>query len=312
MLISVALPIFNGEPLLRRALESILAQDTELELIISDDRSNDNSLETVARLADPRIHLIRNERNVGIFGNLNRCIQKATGEFIQVFSQDDLMKPGYLLSQVTHLEKYPNAGLVYGTPEYIDGNDNITPLFVADTTPELIEWPLYLWISSHYGTLAPSISSIMFRRGTIDAVGAFDESYQVAGDIEFYNRVAQRYAIVRNLEVLHSVRSHARMTSALPTAGEKYLREEVRLADWYRSHWTKSNYRKISHFRAALRGRYHMGWIARAILRGQFAKALRAGIIFNDLYPIHWAIWWQLCFVLDRKLQPQPEIPAPC
>ena len=69
MLITVALPIYNGKPYLERAIASVLAQDVDLELIISDDRSSDGSLEVAESFADARIRILRNDRNQGIFGN---------------------------------------------------------------------------------------------------------------------------------------------------------------------------------------------------------------------------------------------------
>src|SRR5580658_7133962 len=151
MLVSVALPIYNGLPYLREAISTILAQDIEFELIISDDVSRDGSLEFVQGLSDPRILLLINKTNAGIFGNLNRCITAARGQFIQVFSQDDLMKPDYLASQVRMLRNYPDAGLVYGSPDWIDETGSFISSNVGDNTPEHVDRDLYIWIASHYG-----------------------------------------------------------------------------------------------------------------------------------------------------------------
>src|SRR5581483_8891104 len=96
MLVSIGLPVYNGLPYLREAISTILTQDIEFELIVSDDNSTDGSLEFVRTLSDSRVRVLTNEVNGGIFVNLNRCIDAAQGEYFQVFSQDDLMKPGYL------------------------------------------------------------------------------------------------------------------------------------------------------------------------------------------------------------------------
>jgi glycosyltransferase involved in cell wall biosynthesis len=311
MLITVALPIYNGNPYLEKAITSILAQDVNLELIISDDGSSDGSLDVAEGFADPRIRILRNDRNGGIFGNLNRCISAARGDPIQVFSQDDVMLPGYLASQAALLAKHPDAGLVYGMPERIDEQGRLLGTDDSDGTPERIEWPLYLWISSHYGSLPPSISSIMIPRSTFDAVGLFDPGYPLAGDLEFYNRVAERFPVLFNREVRHAVRTHQLMTSALPTSGARYLREELRLADWYRKHWSEPELEKVRHFRADMRGRYHLGWIRRMAMRGHIAQAAHALRDLNRLYPLRWVMGLQLQRLLGRRGMARPSIPPP-
>jgi GT2 family glycosyltransferase len=248
---------------------------------------------------------------LGIFGNLNRCIAAAAGEFIQVFSQDDLMKPGYLASQVKLLRKHPDAGLVYGTPDYIDEKGALVSSDGRDDTPEVINRDLYLWIASHYGALPPSISSIMIPRRIFEAVGTFNSHFQVAGDIEFYNRVAERFPVVRGIEVLHSVRTHRRMTSALATTGPLYLREELMLENWYRSRWNAKDYRKIKRFRSAARGAFHLGWIRRKAFAGKLGEAASALWQLGEVYPLHWVIWWRVSGLLRLGRNPRPTVPAP-
>lgn len=311
MLVSVALPIYNGLPYLNAALASVLAQDIEFELIVSDDASSDGSAEFVQRLSDPRVRILINRTNAGIFGNFNRCIAAAKGRFIQAFSQDDLMKPGYLASQVHALQNNLDAGLVYGIPDYIDERGAVISEHLYDTTPEIVDRDMYVWIASHFGALPPSISSVMIPRQTFDAIGSFNPAYRVAGDIEFYNRVAERFVIIRNKEVLHSVRSHDRMTSALSSAGPLYLQEELALENWYRRQWNAQDYRKIQRYRSATRGRFHLGWIRRAMLRGQIGRAASGLWRLGKVYPLQWVIWWQLSRLLGPRSQPQPTVPPP-
>jgi glycosyltransferase involved in cell wall biosynthesis len=312
MLVTVALPVYNGLPYLGEAIESILGQDVELELIVSDDASSDESVELVKKFADSdsRLRLILNEKNVGIFGNLNRCIVAARGQFIQIFSQDDRMRPGYLSSQLLLLDKYPSAGLVYGANASIDQEGELIPSTGGDDTPEFISQDLYLWIASHYGALPASISSIMVPKRTFDSIGLFNMNYRVAGDIEFYNRVSERFPVVRNMEVLHEVRSHRGMTSALSTSGPLYLSEELALNDWYRSHWNARAFRQIRRFRAG-RARYHLGWITRLAIGGRLTEAVGAVRSLGRIYPLHYVIWYCIVAQLRPGWRPRPTEPPP-
>lgn len=311
MLISVVMPVYNGLPYIQSAIESILKQTVDLELIISDDASQDGTVELLKSLSDPRIKVMTNTENIGIFGNLNRCLSAARGEFIQFFSQDDLMDVGYLASQCDLLRRHRSAYLIYAAPRYIDEFGSVLPSTGADGTPELIDQATYLWISSHFGALPASISSVMIRRDLIEHVGLFNEIYHVAGDLDFYNRVSEKFAIVFNREILHAVRSHDRMTSKQSTTGQRYLREEAALDRWYRSRWSADEYRRIVRFRAAMRGRYHLGWIRRLVSRRQIRQATSALMQLHAVYPLHWVLGWQLLAVARPKFRPRPSIRPP-
>jgi hypothetical protein len=80
-----------------------------------------------------------------------------------------------------------------------------------------------------------------------------------SGYIKLYNRVSERFPILRKVRVLHSIHSHVGMTSAVSTAGPSYLKEALALNEWYRRLWSEADYRKLQRYRAAMRGRYHLG-----------------------------------------------------
>lgn len=311
MLISVALPIYNGGPLLREALASILAQDVELEVVVSDDGSNDGSIATVEGFRDNRVRVLRNTSNAGIFGNLNRAIRATRGDHIQVFSQDDVMLPGYLASQTAMLSRHPDGGVVYGAARSIDGEGREQKLEGHDGTPEVVDSRLYVWIASHYGALPASISSIMISRRALETVGHFDESYRVAGDVEFYNRVSEHFVLIRNSEARHAVRTHAGMATVHSSSGPRYLAEESRLEPWFRRHWTEGDWREIRRFRAAVRGSYHLGWIKRRIWSGRFSEAAMSLRALNRLYPLRDITWALAARRLRSEADIYPTVPPP-
>lgn len=309
MLISVVMPVYNGAPFLRAALNSILAQDIEFELIISDDGSTDDTVEAIESIDDKRLRFFKNPSNAGIFGNLNRCIERASGSYIQVFCQDDLMKKGYLAAQLEMLRKHPDAGLVYGNPEYINEFAGAVTTSLEDRTPEVVNRDLYVWIASHYGALPASLSSIMFPRRTIETIGLFNAAFRVAGDLEFYHRVAERFPIVRDARIFHSVRSHSKMASVHSKTGGYYLQEELALDAWSRALWSGADYRKLQYFRSAVRGNYHLSWIMRAAMRGELMLALKSLAQLNRIYPLNWVLWWRIARAFGKI--PAPLLPAP-
>jgi glycosyltransferase involved in cell wall biosynthesis len=107
MLVSVCLPVFNGQAHLKSAVESVLAQTFgDFELLIADDGSTDQSYSIACELAntDKRVIAWKNPARQGLFGNYNACLAKAEGVLIKPFAQDDLLKPEALASMVDILK----------------------------------------------------------------------------------------------------------------------------------------------------------------------------------------------------------------
>ena len=306
--VTVVLPVYNGESFIGEALDSILAQDGLLEVIVSDDNSKDRSVAIIESRADNRIRILKNSKNKGIFGNINRCLEEVRGEFVQLFSQDDVMMPGFVSAQMGALEGHSSAGMVYNRPKWITKGGQLLESVETDDTPDIIDWPTYLWIASHFGALPASISSVMIRKNAIDRVGLFDNGYAVAGDLEFYNRLAEAFDIIYLKDSLHLVRSHDGMASNPLRAGPRYLEEEARLERWFSSRWSKNDWHKIRDFRAATRGRSHLGWVRRMASSGKWLEAARAAVRVHQLYPLHIAMW---SWILSRRPGMKPQVPPP-
>ena len=100
-LVSIGMPVYNGERFIRQALDSLLAQDCEdFELIISDNASTDGTWEICQQCAatDSRIRLYQNEENRGPVFNFHRVLELSSGEYFMWASHDDYWDPHYLRS----------------------------------------------------------------------------------------------------------------------------------------------------------------------------------------------------------------------
>ena len=97
MKFSICIPNYNYERYLGRTIQSVLDQQgADLEVVVSDNASTDRSVEIVRGFADPRIRLRVNRCNVGFAGNLDRAARMAEGDWMNMLSSDDLMRPGAL------------------------------------------------------------------------------------------------------------------------------------------------------------------------------------------------------------------------
>jgi len=130
-LVSILLPVYNGEEYLWEAIQSVLAQTfRDFELLVIDDGSSDRSLEILNGFQDPRIRVVENVRNQGLPGTLNRGISLARGKYIARMDCDDVCVPRRLEWQVTFMEEHPKIGLCGGWTR-----------FFGETRPRTIKTP---------------------------------------------------------------------------------------------------------------------------------------------------------------------------
>lgn len=119
-LVSIGVPVYNGEAYLRRALESLAAQDyPSWEMIISDNASTD-STETICREfaeRDERVRYVRNETNVGILPNFDIVLRAARGPYFMWAAFDDYWEPRFVSACVRELEDHPEAGVAMSAVE---------------------------------------------------------------------------------------------------------------------------------------------------------------------------------------------------
>ncbi len=111
-LVSVILPVYNSEKYVGAAIQSILTQSwRDLELIVIDDASTDQTLAVVRSFEDERIRVVRKERNTGYTVSLNQGLSLARGKYIARMDADDVSLPERLERQVRFLEQNADHGL---------------------------------------------------------------------------------------------------------------------------------------------------------------------------------------------------------
>ena len=114
--ISVCIPTFNNANYLRQAVESVLRQnDQDFEIIIVDNCSTDHTstlVEDLQKKNDGRIRFYKNDRNIGLAGNFNKCLKNAHGIYIKFLCSDDVLLPECLEKMVAALDAHQSVTLV--------------------------------------------------------------------------------------------------------------------------------------------------------------------------------------------------------
>jgi glycosyltransferase involved in cell wall biosynthesis len=134
-LVSIGMPVFNGENFVHKAIDSVLAQSfTDFELIICDNASDDATGEICRRYAvrDRRVRYVRNPRNIGAGPNFDHCFHLARGTYFQWAAHDDMLAPDYVARAVAALEQHPAAVLCTTGIIEIDADDVVIRRFATD------------------------------------------------------------------------------------------------------------------------------------------------------------------------------------
>jgi glycosyltransferase involved in cell wall biosynthesis len=127
-LVSIGLPVFNGEKYLAAALEAVRLQTYKnLEVIISDNKSTDRTAEICKRYTsiDGCIRYFCNKSNIGVAGNFNRVFELSTGRYFKWWAYDDLCGPQYIERCVEVLEEKASAVVCHTGTSIINSNGNV-------------------------------------------------------------------------------------------------------------------------------------------------------------------------------------------
>jgi glycosyltransferase involved in cell wall biosynthesis len=186
--VSVVIPTYNRLPMLKEAVDSVLAQDFEdMELIVADDGSTDGTADSIKGYGG-RIKLFPYAENRGVSAARNRGILHARGKYIAFLDSDDLWVKGKLKIQVAFMDDNPHYPLCYTDEIWIRKGKRVNPkLRHAKYSGWIFEKCLPLCIISP--------SSAMMRKSLFSRVGLFDEALPVCEDYDFWLRIAARFPI---------------------------------------------------------------------------------------------------------------------
>lgn len=218
-LVSVLLPVYNGEPYLRGAIESILNQTyPNFELIILNDGSQDDSERIIASFADhPHIRVFFHP-NRGLPATLNRGIELARGELIARMDQDDLAASERLSKQVEYLTSNTNVAVLGTSYRVIDSNGQVLGIRYQLCDPHQVRRQMFTGNPFCHGT-------VMFRKSTVVSVGCYNPVARIE-DYDLWSRVfTSGSGEMANLkDVLYDYRVNV-STSMVATNRERYRHE---------------------------------------------------------------------------------------
>ncbi len=210
--ISICIPTFNRSDLLRKALASVSNQTVKpWEVIVVDNCSDDDTEEVTREFKD--VKYFRNDVNLGMNSNWNRCIELSRGDFITLLHSDDLISPTWYEQWQAIIERNNenDIGAYFSAAFTIDNNENskiVYRVFSKETLLELGEAFKEMWKRNMCSL--PSSGAIIYRKSIFNTLGKFDESYSASAvaDLAFALKLLDRFRVFYTPKLLFAYRVH--------------------------------------------------------------------------------------------------------
>ena len=216
--VSVVLPVRDGARYLREAVESVLGQSlADLELIVVDDGSTDETPAMLAGFGDPRLRILRQDR-LGLVAALNRGLETAEAPYLARMDADDVSLPKRLERQVAFLEDHSRAALVVPGVELVDEEGRPVGTIVLPPDDADLRRRLLLRNPITHG-------SVVLRRSALDTAGGYRAAHGANEDYDLWRRLARDWELAAIPELLYRYRVHA--DAVTKTDPERVARREA-------------------------------------------------------------------------------------
>ncbi|MBA8882129.1 glycosyltransferase [Phyllobacterium myrsinacearum] len=219
--ISIIMPVYKIKPeLIEEAIQSVLRQSHEnWELCIADDFSNDAELSRILRShvqRDERIKFVELQKNQGISGASNAALALATGDYVALMDNDDLLTWDALESFAVAISLDPEADILYSDEAKVDETGVPVEIFAKpDWSPMLMLNCMYI---GHLG---------VYRRSLVEQIGGFRKEFDFSQDYDLALRASE---IARHVLHIPKVLYGWRMIASSAAAGGKPYARETNIA----------------------------------------------------------------------------------
>lgn len=136
--VCVTMPVYNGEPFLRQAIDSVLSQDyPEVVVRVIDNASTDGTRVLLRQFDDPRLSVVLHDEHVPVAANYARAARQQCGDYMLFLAADDRLAPGAITALVEVAEAHPESAFVYGRMVVVQEGSRLRPFSVALRAPRL-------------------------------------------------------------------------------------------------------------------------------------------------------------------------------
>ncbi|MFN3917736.1 MAG: glycosyltransferase [Flavobacteriales bacterium] len=202
-IVSVIIPAYNAEKYIEETVASVINQSYKnIELIVVNDGSKDNTLKKLETFNDKRLKIIT-QPNSGVSVARNKGFEMAKGEYICFLDADDVFKPENILAKKIYLDENTHIGLVHSTMSVINSHSEKTGEIMSGKEGFVLD-DLLLWNEC----IIPTPSSTMIRKNVLTEVGLFNENLSNNADQELFFRITAKYRVGKIDNALVLYRKH--------------------------------------------------------------------------------------------------------
>jgi glycosyltransferase involved in cell wall biosynthesis len=207
-LVSIAIPTYNrANGYLRQTIRAALGQSyPNIEVLVSDNHSTDDTEDVVKSFEDSRIVYFRQSENIGMNNNFNFCVNRATGEYFCLLPDDDLVDADFAETCMTAVNHRPGVGIVRTGTRIIDKDGSTVaeyPNRVAgsSTTDLFMAW--------FAGVTSPYMCSSLLNRKRLLEIGGYRSKHNLFQDVGAEFKLAALFGRVDIVDVKASFRKHS-------------------------------------------------------------------------------------------------------
>ena len=289
--LSVCIPCYNGAKFLRSAVESVIAQGyQDYELVIIDNCSDDDSEELINNLTKKYHSVIRsyrNERNIGMAGNLNKCLEFARGKYVKILCVDDYLLPGCLEQMVSNLDMNKSVVLASSARQLVDENDKKLVVKRYASASVIVPGNQVIARCLYGRNYIGEPSGVMFRKDAV--TGIFREDMPQLLDMDMWFQILELGDFLYINMPLCAIRIHDFQMSHVNLKAGFVVDNHAKLYDYYsvKSYIKHDLFKKIK-FKSLMTYRV---WKSRKYISDEYLRMILEKYGSNLMYKLLFIVW---------------------
>jgi len=299
--ISVLTPVWNGLPYIKECVDSVLQQEfQDWELVISDNCSTDKTRDYLDTLTDPRIRVYKQEKNLGIVGNLNFLFAKASAPVAHLLCADDYFYPGALGLILREWETLPADTAFISSNWKTIIEHSITARYSYYVLPRRLDPKTSQLAFFLFGNFPGNLSNVTCNVEMVRESGGFKEGMKMAGDFEIWARIARSKGMALTDSETVYVRRHENTATNYLNKQGVLFEEHMMIYEKLIEHLSTFMDRKklVNYFNLEICS-FHFRHAIKAMFFGDFVNMK---MYLSTKSAICWPTWKRFFFVLPFAL----------
>jgi glycosyltransferase involved in cell wall biosynthesis len=225
--VTIAIPTYKRAHLIEKALESSINQvkfnDYEIIIVDNEDSKYENETEELIKsYKNSNISYYKNEKNLGMFGNWNRCIELARGEYITILNDDDWLEENFLYEVSREFKDEKAIYTLYIKQDFRKNNFQKKNVFrnIYDMLKRIKKTRKLNIIDFFYGNRSAGSLGIVFKRKNLIQLGGYNENYFPSADYFFHVYYCKQYGAKLLKKELANYRIQENESMKLEVAGK--------------------------------------------------------------------------------------------